>query len=507
MSIDISSEKARADFLKDITTSEDNISRKREMKRRFDVYYDRQAPYIEEQMRDEFSEDTIKSMRKILSLNVSKKIIDSQASIYTNEPEREFSNASEPEVEQLKNMYELNKINAQLRIANRFYKLFKQAFLLVVPQSGKLMVKALGPHQLDVIPKDENPEEAQAYVLNVFDDQLHETTRQLSENNDRRYFEKDEIDNTFADGDDNLGAARNKARYIWWTEDAHFVTNGRGEIVEGMNSEGVIQANPIGRIPIIDIAAEKDFRFFVERGQNITQFALDFGVQVSDLSNIIRLQGHAQAIMVADQKPTSLSVGPDHVIFLQKNPQSDFTPSFAFASPNPDLSGSLSFLEAQLKMFLSAEGLDSSIISGSSDTRTFSSGMDRLLHLLDRFEASKTDIDIFRCVEMELFDLIVNWTNVMRDADSGKTFKDDLRISKISEKVNLSINFAPPQALKTEKDIEESVKSQIREGLMTRAEGIAKIRGISVEDAKEVVKLIDQDGAIDGGGEETVDSE
>jgi len=490
MSINIESQADRASFISQITTNEDNLSRKREMQRRFDVYRDRQDRYIEENLRKEFSADTIKEMRKVLSINLSKKVIDQLASIYNKEPTRTFENATDSELEQIEKLYTTSKIDPVMRLANRYFKLFKQTAIMVVPQNGKMVVRALGPHEYDVVPVDGDPEMSQAYVLNVFDLEQHRTYREPVELIDKRYRSQNETNEEFADDDDRLDLARDSQQFIWWSDTFFFVTDGKGKVVDAP-FEGI---NPINEQPFIDVAVEKDFQFFVRRGQNITQFALDFGLQLSDLANIQRLQGYAQGVVVSDKQPKNVKVGPNELIWLQKDLQSEFTPSFSFASPNPDLVGSLALLEAQVKFFLSSEGLETSTITGTGDSRQFSSGVDRLLAMFDRFEASSSDMDLFKIVEFQVFNLLRKWSNFMQDFSENGLI-EELRGGQLSDKIELSVQFAEPMPLETERDKLDHVRERIELDLMSRKQALAKLDGISEEEAEKLLAEVDSSGS------------
>lgn len=483
--IDLTDQAVRRSIIEEITVNEDNLSRKREAQKRFDVYRDRQDRYITEKLREEFSNKTVDEMRKVLSINISKKIIDEQASIFNSEPERLFTDASEKEIEQLENIYRINKINSSLSTSNKYFKLFKQSALMVVPQDGKISVRALGPMWYDVIPDDSNPENAFAYIMNVWDFDTNKTIRQVTDNATERYFNNDHINQQIADDNDRKALLQ---RFKVWTATDHFTMNGKGQIMGG------VEPNPIGRLPFIDIAVEKDFQFFVRRGQNVTEFSIDFGVQLSDLANTARLQAYAQAIVTAVKQPTNMVVGPNHVIFLQMDPnRPELNPRFEFVSPNPDLSGALEILETQLKFLLSSEGLDTSLVTGKGDSRQFASGMDRLLAMLDKFEATKADTDIFRCVELELFDLIRLWSNVMQGVTDESQLDESLRIANIGDQVKLDVVFKEPVALQTDKDIQESVFARLDKGLMTKVTAIQKLDKVDEDAAIEILEKIDKE--------------
>ena len=70
--IDLTRNSVRRQIIEDIGSTE-NIDRKSDQQKRYDVYYGRQDIYILERLRREFSEKTVQEMRKILSINLAKR--------------------------------------------------------------------------------------------------------------------------------------------------------------------------------------------------------------------------------------------------------------------------------------------------------------------------------------------------------------------------------------------------------------------------------------------------
>jgi len=69
---------------------DENRRRKEDAKTRFEVYRDRQERFVLEKLREMFDPTTVKEMRKITSINFTKRIVNEKASIYKDPPERLF---------------------------------------------------------------------------------------------------------------------------------------------------------------------------------------------------------------------------------------------------------------------------------------------------------------------------------------------------------------------------------------------------------------------------------
>ena len=479
----------------DQINNDENKDRKKESLKRFEIYKNRHERYILNKLNEEFSVKTVREMRKVTSINIAPRIIKEKSSIYATPPERTFGEITDKELEAIKAHYEASKVNVQLKLANEYYKLFEQCAIYIIPMNGKLWVRPLAPHWYDVIPSEDNPEHAEIYILNVFDKHQYlngpydKTDNRFGTSNDinEKRNISDGLNQTIADADDYKSELN---KYVVWSKDFHFMMNGKGAIISDIGN----MLNPLNALPFIDVASEKDFEFFCRFGNTTTDFAIDFGVQLSDHSNILRMQGYSQAIIAAEKEPLNMVVGPNHTLFLQQDPNSTIAPSFSFASPSPDLGSSIETLEVQLKLFLSAQGIDPKTISGKGDGAKFNSGLDRLLSMIDKFEASREDFDLFKDAEEELKDIIIKWNNVLQDANDPKiALRDNLKNGKISEDATLNVTFATPEIVQTKTEKEDSVIKLKKEKLMSHKESIMELRGVDEDMALKILEDIDKD--------------
>ncbi len=478
--------------------SPENIARKMAEQRKFDIYRRRQAPYVLQRLTDEFDVSTVKDMRKVLSINPCKRIVDEQASLYVSEPEREFPDTDDKMKEQIDAVYNCAKVDPAMRLANRYYKLHGQTCLYSVPRKGKLTVRALTPKDYDVIPDEDNPEEAFGYVLNVLDVDLHRSAPQAStaEKSEQTYQMNDQQNQAIADTNDRKALTK---RFVFWTNDLHFTCDGEGKIVdtpyEGETAEASA-LNPIKRLPFVDIAHEKDFAFFVQIGSDVAEFVIDFLTQLSDLANTCRLQNYSQAIVYSTEEPKPIKVGPSSVIWMKFDPNNPTAkPEFTFQSPKPDIVGSLEFLNVQLKMFLSSVGLNPGTVSGKNEIEKFASGIDHLLANLDKFKASKEDMDLFRSAEGELFDILVAWQNELFDVTDETGLGDDLKVVKIDAEIEMEIIYVEPHAVQTDSEVETYCITARKEGLMTRKEAVKRMYKVDDAQADAILKELDAEAA------------
>ena len=476
--------------------SKGNKERKEESLKRFEIFNDRQGQYIQDALVEEFDVETVKGMRVVKSVNISKRIIQEQASIYNDEPERNYSNASEKEDEQLENLNRFSLLDQKLKMANRYFKLYNdQIILKVLPKNGVLNVDVLYPHNFDAVPDANDPNQAYAYILSVHDkfDSLNQLSQDTTNTDKLRSssvnIEPDGVNQVIADPEDYKAL---EDRYVVWTADLNFTMNGKGMIIAEDVSQTV---NEIGVLPFVDISAVKDNEFFRRYGSNVTDFTIEFGVGLSDLSNVARLQSYAQAVMTSVKKPAAIRVGPMQAMWLQQSEDRDAPePKFEFVTPSPDLSGAAMILENSLRIFLSAEGADTTSISSSAGANSPTSGIERLLRLIERFEASKEDISFFRFAEHQIFNLFRLWSNKFQGIplELGGLIAD-LNIAQLSEQIELEIAYAEPKLFQTKADVEDSEIKKLDKGLTTKKRAIMRIEGVNEDMALEILEEVDSE--------------
>ena len=466
----------------------ENKDRKAEHLKRAEVYGDRQRQYVLKMLENEFSKKTVSQMRTCTSINLTKRIINELASIYKREPEREYKEATPEQIDHLNNLYEHAQADVRLKRANKKFKLHDQCCIQVLPKDGELKLRVLAPHQFDVVPSMDDPERAECYIISVGDkwysQQNVEGTADIQgqEVGGKNQQQTDNVNQMIADKEDWKAKEH---RFIWWTEQLHFVTDGNGNMI------GEPEVNPIQMLPFVDVANEKDFEYWIRKNSNAVEFNLDFSVVLSDTCNTNRLQGYAQAVITAENMPENMTVGPNNVLFLAMNPdRPESKPVFEFVSPNPDLAASLNLQDRLLSYFLTANGVDPKAVTGTAEGQSFSSGFERMLAMIDRFEASQDDFDLFENVEQKIFKLMVAWNNTLQGTNF---FTPQLKGPNIPETVYMEVEFAGPEKIQSTEEKESSIIRRLEAGLISRAEAIAEDRDIELDEAQALIPTIDSE--------------
>lgn len=451
----------------------ENVERKNISLKQFEVYMDRMLPYVKYYLEQFYNEEDIKSVPVISSINLARRITNQEASIYNCPPERTFIGVSEDQAKVLKQIYADMEVDAMMKKSNVYYKLQSQNNIQVLPIKGKLRMRVLLNHHFDVVPDSNMPEVADAYILSGYDKAIR--LPMLNEISDGE-------NQVIAEVDDYKQGLQ---LYSLWSDDFNFIFNSFGKIIS------VETANPIGIKPFIDVAPAKDFEFFVRQGSSVTDFTIQFNAALTDMSQIVRMQGFAQAYMIAseDMMPVSLKVGPMIAIKMPVNPnQPEVRPEFGFAQPSADISGSMGYLESLIALFLSSRGIDPKSVTTKGDASTYTSGMERLLAMIEKFEASRTDFAIYENAEKKLFDIVKAYVNTYAGTDVLQ-----YSIAPISESAAVEIKFEEPEMVETEMDKLTEIEKKLDLGLISKVEAIAEDRDIPVEEAQKIKDQMDKE--------------
>lgn len=465
----------RKQILSDIK-SEENKQRKAKSFQEFEVYNDRLHQYVESYLISQLSRNTVKKMPVISSINISKRVVDQQV-IYKNQPEREFHDISDDDKLAVESALSDMMYDTKLLKSNSYYKLQHQNLLQVVLKDGKLEMRVLLPHHYDVIPSVNDPEKADGYVISAFDrnDYSQFSSEKATSNN---YITGTYFDNTNANIADREDYKESLERYVVWSVENNFIMDGNGNIL----SDDV--ENPIGVLPFVDVSGDKDFEYFVRRGSTDVDFTIQYNAAISDLANTVRMQNYSQAVVSgpSDMLPTEINVGPTTIIRLPIDQNNPVPTNFQFVSPSPDIGGSIAFIELLMANYLSSKGIDSSVITAKEGSKTYASGLERMLAMIDKLEASKFDYAMYESVEQKLYDIVKVWLAYYSNTD---LLDPKYYVSAAIDDSTMSVNFSSPKAIQTENEKVDVIEKKLSLGLMDDVTALMELYNLSEEQAVE----------------------
>jgi len=204
------------------------------------------------------------------------------------------------------------------------------------------------------------------------------------------------------------------------------------------------------------------------------------------------MQGFAQAYLKAPQElqPKVVRIGPNHLLRLITNPGIDSNAvEFGYAQPGSDLAGAMSFAESLLAQYLSSQGIDpNTVTSSASVSQKFSSGVERLLSLVEKFEASKESMALYKSAEQRLWQIIKGWLNLSNGND---ILSDEYKLGVIPMESKVAVEFKRPESALSETDKLDIWKSKREEGLASRVDWFIEYEGLDIESATRRMEEID----------------
>lgn len=492
--------------------SDENVQRKIVSYKKHNMQCDNFYQYVKEYLESKLDAETVKEMHIFSEVNLQRRVSKSEASIYKNEPNRMF-NLNDKQYDDMNTIYELMNVDSCLARANEAYKYQDQCAIQIYPQDGDLKCRVLLPHHYDVIPDDKNPEQAYAYIISNFDNTSRDKIRR--EDNRTGFSQgdkyRDGVNQDIADPDDsNL----KDERYYFWTKSMHMVCDGLGRILDKETLEPIAYEpedndpnvlSPLadyGCHSFIDVAKCKDFEFWVRSGDVLYNSTIMYNVILTSEFSTVEMQGHAQPYYRGDAEhmPENIRVGVDKMIFIPVNPNNEVNSEFGFANPGSDLKGIREFRESFLNTFLSSRGLDTSVISGESSINTASSGVEKMLQMIEKFEASQEDFSLFKFVEQEFAHITACWIASLKGEriDGELILGEDYQLSDLNDPNLLSCNveFSKPQMIMTEMEKLDLAEREIEIGVSSKVHYLMENKGMSEPEAVEHLRKVEQYEAL-----------
>jgi hypothetical protein len=499
--------------------SDENIQRKVSSYKKQNMQEDNFYQYVKEYLESKLDALTVKELSIFSNINLQRRVSKSEASLYKNPPSRTVSvNGSEiPEFEE---MYSKMSINTLLRRANEAYKYQGQCAIQVYPSKNKLMTRVLLPHHFDVIPDELNPEEPAAYIISNFDntdrDRLRKENGRTGASQGDKY--KDGVNQAISDYDDQQSR---KERYYVWSKTHNFVMNGKGEILDKETESKVLEIieedsseiiSPVAEydcLPFIDVSTGKNFEFWVRGYDSLFEATIIYNVILTSEFQTVEMQGHAQPYYKGDAEhmPENIRIGVDKLIFIPINPQNPVQAEFGFANPGSDLAGIREFRESFLAAFLTSRGLDTSIVSGNPQTTTASSGVEKLLQMVEKYEASQEDISLFNTVEESLLKIISCFVNSFKSEriNGELLLEESFQIALPDDVSELSLNlqYSKPEMIKTEMELLDIAQKELEMGLMSKVHILMNLKNMTEEEAVKHLQKVEQFEGLNGGNQRT----
>jgi len=463
----------RAQVIAEIMAPE-NVARKREAKKRYDLYKDKTKKYVLENLKKEglFDETIAQMENRASNISILKKVVDKRARAYVGGVTRETE--SETKDIQIAALTDYLDYDSKMKKSDRFRDLYKNCAIYFVPENeemenGKLGLKmmVLSPWQYDAIEDATDREKARVIVLSDFSETANFIHSPRTESDAKLHdgpiaSSSDGIDNVIADHHTDAGAD-DCMTFTWWSDNYHFVTGESGAI-NGKMTPREDRANPIEILPFTTIAEDQDGEFWAEGGEDLVEGSILVNTIITDMFYIARLQGYGQTVITGKNLPATLAIGPNNALIMEYDPaKEDPKPEFEIVSATPPIDQWLKSIEQYIALLLTTNNLSTSSVKMSLDGQSFPSGIAMVIDMAEVSSDISDNREQFSDVEKRNIFIVTRWINYLNDQSFGTKAMSD--IGTIDPDIPVTTRFHELKATITEAEKLENLKKRKELGI------------------------------------------
>lgn len=493
----------RAKVIQEIEGPE-NVARKAEMKKRYEIYKDNVAPYVLDKLNEESSDKKAvnEAVNRTAGISFTREMVEKKAMVYKDGVSRVITPQNEAVQKQTEALTDLLNVNSKMKKVNKYEELFKNALVSILPyespmEPGKssLFMSCYQPYLYDVIEDKTNPEIARVIILSYYSQGQQTNYKAPNEAGNReapaRYVgtgrHNDGVDQIIADSPEDEGAGQKK--FIWWSHKFHFTTNAKGEILPGHQDKSLL--NPIGILPFYNFAKDQDGRFWALGGNDIIDACVLLNLLFTDMFYIAKYQGMGIGYMFGKGVPKNMKVGPASFVSLEVK-DGDPTPQLGFATSNPPLDMHISMIKEYLMLVL----LTNKLNPGNAASANNTSGIHEIIKRSENMDDIEDQREIYLDGEPYLYKVMFAWQNLYYDREAlSESFAE---IGKIPDGYKVKPKFKDAQVYMSEKEKLEVIEKRLMLELDTKIDAIMRDNPeMTKEEAKEKLKEIIEEKLIE----------
>ncbi len=375
-------------ILKIVNFIDNNKYRIDRAKQKLNIYEGSLLPYVEHALKMELSDSAFeRARRRIPPINMLTKTVNKLSSLYTNTVIREIRSQSKNNIDILNLYSELLNIDNEGRDSNIQLNLNKYtAFEIYISEDNvpEARLRVLPANQF-LVYSDNREDLTQETVFikmmgtyNKSTGEIDEVTKQhiIKSVNLYKLFDKDQIIVIDSDGEV------------------------RTEFMQG-NPEGI---NPYGIIPFVYVRNSKYNLLPIEDTSDIPLTTL-IPVLLTDLNYATQFMSHS-IIYAIDADISNLDGNPDSVWMIKSDTtdieEENKKASIGTIKPEVDIDKVLKLIETQLALWLDSKDIKANGM-GNAGTNSLASGISKLIDEADTTKAIKSQIEIYRKAERELW--------------------------------------------------------------------------------------------------------
>lgn len=485
-------------------TGHENIARKKEARKRYDVYKDRSTKYVKERLENEGLESsTVNSMmNRASNISICKKIVNKLARAYLGGAKRETGEDSSDI--QVQAYSKLLNFDQKQKKSDKYRELYKNCAIQFIPEidsvetgrAGRdlynIKQRVFSPWQYDVIHDSCDREKARVYILSDFSEVSNHSFSAASEakaaihSGSSSPNATNRLDDKIADHPSDSGLG-DRIEFIWWSDKYHFTTDENGQIIRELSPEN--DENPIEFLNFVNIAEEQDNEFWAQGGEDLIDGSILVNTIITDMFAIAYQQGWGQFVISGKNVSLSQKVGPHHAIVFEVEDKDSPQPKVDVVSANPPLDLWMKSIEQYVALLLSTNDLSPATVSVKLDAVQFPSGIAMIIEMSDAVNEVEDTQEMFVDAERLEWEIVKRWQNKYHDLNAlTKKYAD---IGKFPDDMEVNTKFNQRKPVITEKEKLENIKIRKDLGINEQIDLIMLDNpAMSLEDAQEKLKRI-----------------
>jgi hypothetical protein len=483
--------------------SPENSHRKYESLKRYEIYKDRVKRYVVDALiKEGLKPETVEQMaNRCSNISICRKVVNKLARTYSGGVSRETSSNMESTQTQIDELSRLLCFDEKMRKGDRYRELQKNMMFQIVPegtldpsieaQKYKLSMRCLLPWHYDVIEDCRDREIARCVILSDFvEGRVVESSASESEAGYHRskpyLVDANKNDEIIADNPRDAGGGKKRV-YVWWTENYHFTTDEKGEILS--NPKNPANENPIKRLPFVNNADDQDGQFWAIGGDDLIDGSVLVNKIITDMFFIAWVQGWGQWVVTGRKLTDRIVIGPNNAIVLDYDPESgDPKPEVNVVSANPPLESWMRSIEQYMALLLTTNNLSPANVSMKLDANTFPSGIAILVEMSEATDDISDKQKSYKDIERQLWEIIKLWHNML--LESGELADEFAEIDALPEDLKVSVKFNEIKPVISESEKLDVLKKRKDLGLNSALE-LLKLDNPDLTDDEAIKKLLE----------------
>ena len=376
---------------------------KSNIRKRLDYYHDRQLPYLEELIRQQFVHADPLAVQPHF-FNIVKPIVNETAMIYRSGARRALVSTDgevDPAVQRLwQTIQNWSRYDAVMKTVNRMVNLCGTVLVRPAFRQNRIKLDIITPDLVDVIPAEDDPTEGEGIAY----------TRPNPD-----------------------PAAPFSYIIHYWDSETYIKFTPNGDIIRDPdNPDGI---NPYGVLPFVRFVNQLPTdSFFVRAGDDLIIAQDNINIKLTQLNYLVKMQSFSIPVLRGYQGPDRITISPGKPIVIPLGTIGQGEPDFRFETPHPQIGELIKLLEHEIIRIFRAYGIGSADFSLQGEVK---SGFALVMENLKLLESRENELPFYEDAEEELFEVIKRvWNYHSRFLPAGHPFRG----VRIPESVHLRVS-------------------------------------------------------------------